>query len=357
MSDPSTTPATVDTDTSTAPVADEVTTRLTALGVPAEMIGKIKDDLGAETVADLASLKESDLTGIGMKTLKVRTVLAALVPAAPVAATAAAVDPTAEIPEGATPSGAQMNGFADMLGGNPMMMMMLMNGQGGDMGLADLVPIPSLVAGYNPKRRDLYLTMMGQVEQRLGGIPIVVIDGDGSINRPLTVEYIQGMEEGREPAENDIYDDADGSPHQVIRVGVDAQSIYDADPLDPTRALQKNGMGIGRVNWSKVSLEAKQVAYFAVMRTKEIDPKSDAHQSWLRDHMKEGVGRLAFRGQAPRAIAEYNEASRTGSLPTLRVMLSRGPRRPEIAPRRRSTVPRNLTGIGGDGNGGSNPSY
>jgi hypothetical protein len=119
---------------------------------------------------------------------------------------------------------------------------------------------------------------------------------------------------------------------------VDAQSVNDADPLQPEKALQKNGMGTGRINWTGVPLEVRQVAFFAATKTHEIDPNNDAHLTWLRDHMKKGAQRLVFHGQAPKAISEYNEAYRTGSLPTLRVMLSRGPRRKETMPRRRAGI-------------------
>ncbi|OGF37250.1 hypothetical protein A2531_02785 [Candidatus Falkowbacteria bacterium RIFOXYD2_FULL_34_120] len=320
---------------------DEMTKKLEELGVTEEQIAKIKDELGAENVEDLNSLTEDDLIGIGIKPIPARKIITALTPTTPKA------DPTKELAENEEPSADQVAGFAGILGADPTALMLLMSGQGGDMDLSSMMPIAGLVAGYNPKRRDLYLTIMGQVERRLG-VPIVVINGDGSIDRELTTEYIEGLEEGREPAENNIYFDSEGIPHEVIRVGVDAQSIYDADPLNPSKALQKSGMGIGRVNWSDISLEVKQVAFYAVTKTREIDPNNDAHLSWLRDHIKKGVNRLVFHGQAPRAIAEYNEAARTGSLPTLRVMLSRSPRRQEIMPRRRKSSPRDLSGIGMD---------
>jgi hypothetical protein len=295
----------------------------------------------------LAFLTEAQLLGIGMKPLKVSGLLVALKPAAVVTAASATVDPTAEIAEGSQPSQAQVTGFAGMLGADPLSLMMLMQGGGGgDLTFSNILPIANLVNGYNPKRRDLYLMLMGQLETSCG-VPIVVIDGDGSVNRPLTIEYIEGLEEGRKPAENNIYFDSTGQPHEVIRVGVDAQSVWDADPLNPVEALQKSGMGTGRVNWTNVSLEVRQVAFYAATKTGELDPKNDGHMAWMRDHMKAGVNRLVFHGQAPRAISEFNEAARTGSLPTLRTMISRGPRRQELFPRRRRTSPRDLTGIGG----------
>jgi hypothetical protein len=346
MTDPvnSTVETTAETTSTTNNAISE---RLTSLGVSPEFITKIVTDLGAATVEDLSGLTEEDLVGIGMKKLPTRSLLAKLEPAAKPAEVAPTtkIDPNAELAEDEKPSKAHMSTFAGALGADPMMLMMLMNGQGGDMDLSGMIPIPAMVDGYNPKRRDMYLMVMGQVEQRLG-VPIICINADGSINRALTVEYIEGIEEGREPAENNIYFDSEGEPHEVIRVGVDAQSIYDADPLNSEKALQKSGMGFGRVMWNGVSLEVKQVAWFAVTKTKEIDPKNDGHMAWMREKMKPGVNRLVFHGQAPLANSEYNAAARTGSLPTLRVMLAKSTaRRPEIMPRRRATTPRDLSGI------------
>jgi hypothetical protein len=80
----------VDT-TAAAPVStDPVGDKLKALGVTDEIAGKIKSELGAETVDDLSGLTEEDLIGVGMKKLAARKIVAALVkPAEPAAPTAA----------------------------------------------------------------------------------------------------------------------------------------------------------------------------------------------------------------------------------------------------------------------------
>jgi len=59
------------------PVTDEITARLTELGVDANLIGKIKD-LGVETVDDLQELDVPTLTGIGMKPIPAKKIVAAL---------------------------------------------------------------------------------------------------------------------------------------------------------------------------------------------------------------------------------------------------------------------------------------
>ena len=320
---------------------DALKTKLTGddVGMTEEQVAKLETDGGVQTEADLAMLSDAEVKEYsGCTPVVAKKAVATVKPAE------ASADPTAELEEGSAPSSAHVNGFAQQLGMDPMMAMLFFNGQmGDDMDLSSMMPISTVVEGYNPKIRNMFLMAMGHFEKRFG-VPIVVIDSDGGINKSLTADYIQALEEGFDPVEGTIYLDDAGKPYELIQVGVDAQSVYDADPLNPTKALPKNNIGVGRVKWKDVPLEVRQVAFYAVTQTNEIDPANDGHVSWLRENVNKSANRLIFHGQAPEAIAAYNEAARTGSLPTLRVMLSRGPRRKETMPRRR----RRPAGIGAD---------
>jgi hypothetical protein len=55
--------------------------KLKDLGVADDIVGKIKAELGVETVDDLSRLTEEDLVGIGMKKIQARKTLDSLVPA------------------------------------------------------------------------------------------------------------------------------------------------------------------------------------------------------------------------------------------------------------------------------------
>lgn len=315
------------------------------------------EKLAAEDVenkSDLALLTADQIkqvTGCGLvKAAKIFNGFASTSPAAYVVPALEHVDPNAEIPQGVTPSPAQVTSYATSMGidSNLLQTFLFANMAGGagiDMDMSGMLPIPQIVGGYSPKRRDMSYMIIGQLERRLE-TPIIIINADGSVNHDLTIKYINSLEEGFEPAPDSVYNDDEGRPYEVVRVGVDAQSVHDADPLDSARPLQQNGMGIGRVRWNGVGLEVRQVTYYAVIRTKELDPTNEAHLAWLRDHVTPTSTRLVFQGQTPKALSEYNEAARTGSLPTLRVMLGRNPRRPELMPRRRRTAPRDLAGLG-----------
>jgi hypothetical protein len=325
--------------------------RLIELGLNEEEVARLEEQ-GLSSVEEVPLLSRQEIKDITGCVLMVAAKIEKEFAPVPVEAPSPAVDPSAEIPEGKQPSATDITGAGAAMGlPNGLAEMMFFGSamSGGAMGdgmdVSGMIPVSTLVAGYNPKVRNMYLMFMGQLENALGGTPIVVINEDGSVSRELTVEYIEGLQEGRDSAEDGIYYDAFGQPHELIRVGVDAQSIYDADPLDSTRALQKSGMGIGRVAWRGVSLEVKQVAYYAV-RTNEINPSSEADLNWLRDNMTPDAKRTKFSRKAPQAIAAFREAYRTGQLPMLRVMLTRGPRRKEVMPRRRSGTMRDLSGIG-----------
>lgn len=333
---------------------DELKTKLIALGMTEEQVGKLVV-AGASADEDIALLTAAEIAEYsGCPPITAKKVEKGFksVPVAPVLVAADPSVASTEVPVGSAPTPAQVSGFASVLGANESVVGMLLagqlaNGSGLDMDLSMLGLSPArMVEGYRPKVRDLFYLGMDQLQARLG-TPIVIINEDGSVNKPLTVEYVEGLEEGRDPAEDGVYFDNSGVAYQVIAVGVDAQSVYDADPLDSTRALQKSGLGAGRINWHGVSLEVKQVAYYAV-KTGEVDPKNESQMSIIRDKIKPGVSRLVWTGMAPKAISMFNQENRSGSLPTLRVMLNRAPRRREIMSRRRTAVPRDLAGLGRD---------
>lgn len=70
------------------PQSDPLTAKLHELGVPADVIEKIKTDLGATTEDDLLGLTEQDLVDCGMKKLPARKLLTLFAPIKPVVADA-----------------------------------------------------------------------------------------------------------------------------------------------------------------------------------------------------------------------------------------------------------------------------
>lgn len=316
----------------------EVRKALEAQGLNTEQIDKLRDDYGVTAPEHLSFITADDLVAIGVAKIPARTIVAAFSAPEADSANTSDSDDSDEIPEGKNPTPNQVNGYANQLGIDPstlttfMMFNAVGGGMGMDMDISGMLPIGQIVAGYNPRRRDMSYMVMGQIERRLGS-PIVVINSDGSINTDLTAEHIQSLEDGFEAPEDNVYFDADGATYEIISVGVDAQGIYDADPLKPTTNLGKNQMGTGRIRWNGVSLDVRQMVYFAV-QTGELDPGDGASVARLRDKISSDVKRTDLAIEFPAANSRYNEAARSGALPTLRVQLNRT-RRKETMPRRR----------------------
>lgn len=347
---------------------DELKAKLTELGLTEEQIQKLETDGGVTIEAELVTLDYHDVReATGCTILRARQVVDAFAPAVSTPAPVAATAPTYEeatgvdaadlpeedravIPEGTAPQKEQVDAFAALHGLDSSMLMplLLMGGGGGGLGglnIADMISPAQIVPGYRPKIRNISYILMDQLQRSLDGLPIVVINDDGSVNVGLTIQYVLELQEGNEPAEDNVYWDTGSNSYQIIKVGVDMQSIYDADPVDPVnRVLQASGFGKGRINWTNVPLDVRQVVFYAVTQTHELDPNDEPTLGRLRDRIKPGISRSSLRTEFPKAITAWNEANRTGSLPTMRKQqTNRGARRPEIATRRRAGSPRDLS--------------
>lgn len=322
-------------------LSEELKSKLISKGISAAAIEALeKNGVDTEEAINIAS--DSDLKEIGIDSLgdrlKIKTLSAIVSPVSTVPNKMTPVNDV--VPEGAAPSPDQMSSFANQFGMDPGIMQAIMfssmtSGTGFDFDFSSMVPIGSIASSYSPKIRNMPYMFMGQVEKQLD-TPIVVINADGSVNPELTAKYVISLQEGFEPSEDGIYYSEDSVPFEITKVGVDAQSIYDSDPLDSSKALQKNGMGIGRITWNKVSLDVRQMVFLAVNETGELNPKDNTQVARLRDHINKDVTRMSLHGDFPKAFNLYNEKNRTGSLPTLRVQLSRQPHKNEVMPRRRT---------------------
>ncbi len=341
---------------------EELKNKLLGLGLNEEQVTKLTEQ-GLAGENDFVGLPAQELmTATGLGLFVARRVIAAFNPVlvAPAAPTSeVGVSASDEIPEGKVPTSNQVNSFASQFGMDPNMISMFMmsgmsNSAGLDFDFGSMIPIGSIASSYTPKVRNMVYVFMSQIEKSLGGTPIVVINADGSVNADLTAKYVVSLQEGFEPYENGIFYGEDGESYQIIKVGVDAQSVYDADPLDSSRALQKNGIGVGRLTWNKIPLDVRQMVFLAVNETSEVKPTDGAQVARLRDKIKAGVRRTDLQGDMPKAYTLYNEKLRTGALPTLRIQLSRTTtRRQETIPRRRNLPEGGRPGTGStfpDGN-------
>lgn len=200
-----------------------------------------------------------------------------------------------------------------------------------DMDLSDFLPIAQIVAGYNPKKRGLYTRLLDAIAKRHGDVSIVAINEDGSIAREATVAYIEDLETyfvALDEGEMFVYD---GGGYELVRVGIDAQAIFDADPLSPDKPLRKE-KGTGRIDWNGVSPDVRQVIYYAANVTNEIDPNDTSQLRGLRSVIKKDVKVESLTDDYPLAVARFRMDKRAGDLPSLKVMVTGGGRNAPNAP-------------------------
>lgn len=326
-------------------------------GVPDDVCQKLPVAWPADRVGVGRALKVAGYTGDLTTTMRAIEEWRATSPAPTASTVSPSADPKAEIPEGTQPSRGQINAFATGVGMDPnMLWTFLLLGKLGDtddaagMDISSAFPVANILPGYSPKRRDMPYIIMGMIERRLkadGKIGdddgIIAINQDGSVNIPITVAYIKTLDDNFEPAENNIYYDEAGKPYQLIKVGVDAQSVYDADPVDSSRPVGQNGLGVGRIRWTGVSLEVRQAIWYAAHQTAELSPEDETRMSWLRANIKPDTTLLDLNAEFPKAVMAYHADFRVGKLPSLRVQPTRQARRKTLGPNRRATTPRDLT--------------
>ena len=329
--------------TTAAPAAKEVSMdsilkeRLLVSGVSQAAIAVLEDE-ELVTEAALRGMTEQGYLKLGIKTGSREALLRCFGPETK--SKVASVIESDDEDETEPMAPAEFTAAAAQYGMDPnmagmMMMGLLSDRTGMALDMSGMVSVPAIVAEYTPKHRNFPYLVMGQLQASLNDVPIVVINEDGSVNAVETTKYIMSLQEGFPPADDNVYYDESGTPYELIKVGVDAQSIYDSDPVDSSRPLNKSGMGIGNIRWNGVPLDVRQVVYFAT-QSGELSAGNESKLQWLRDHIKPGVTKSALRLEFPKALVLWREASRTGTLPMLKGQLSRTPRKPEVMPRRRA---------------------
>lgn len=341
---------------------DLLKTRLTELGVTEEQLTAI-DALGVNDVGDMNFVLDTDLVGVGLKPIVARKVVAAFKPV--VAAPAAGLNPLEqEIPEGVHPSPSQVNAFAGQFGMDPSFVNTILVGNmmsgstGMPLDFTSLIPIAQILPGYSPKKRDMAYIFMSQVEKQLvdraRGEGIIVINPDGSVNHTFTAKHIDNLDvQNFAYPEDGFYYDDDGNPYEIVQVGVDAQNYYDADPLDIEKPMAANMRGVGGVRYKGTTLDIRQVIYLAKVVGEINADNWESKVSWLRNNVTAATSRRDLALEFPRAVGKWQEMDRANSLPPLRVMNNRKPRREEVIPRRRRQPDRGSQkeGLPGTGSG------
>lgn len=150
--------------------------------------------------------------------------------------------------------------------------------------------------------------------------PVIAFHDDGTVAVTESAQYIADIEQGY-PARESIM--VDNKLTKLWPVGVKPSQMVDEDPLFPGQPLRNGYSIVNHRNWSKVSLERRQLCRIIVQRG-DIDPNN-----------QDAVLRLLERAEAsttslvdayPDADLDFREFQKKDMLPKLKVELGNLPK-------------------------------
>lgn len=152
------------------------------------------------------------------------------------------------------------------------------------------------------------------LKKRFGDKPVLAFRDDGSLAITETLQYIADLEQNY-PEQETIT--VDGKLAKLWPVGAKPDTMVEEDPLFPGQPLRNGYSLVNHRNWTKVSMENRQICRIILERG-EIDPDN-----------KEAILRLLERAETkdglnaayPEAELEFREKKKKDNLPKLKVEL------------------------------------
>ena len=172
------------------------------------------------------------------------------------------------------------------------------------------VPTDQLLEDYDPKNIHSPITIT--LKKRYGDTPVIVFKPDSVIvDIETTANYIADLDTGY--AEEDVIE-SEGKLVKIYKVGEMPNQTVDEDPLFEGSPLKNGRSIVNRVNWNKVSKEARQFIRIAIeMNEINTDNKREVRET-LKDAV-EGIDKLAEI--YPEVDLEYRERKTKQELPNL----------------------------------------
>jgi len=175
-----------------------------------------------------------------------------------------------------------------------------------------------LLERYNPK--DVKNAVGKRLKEVSDGKSFVVFDNNGKIIVESSVKLLEDIMNGLPSVETAF---VDGRPFQVYKVGDRPDFYADENPLYPGRVLRAEEVcdQTGR-SWKGISIDMRQLLYAAVKETKELEIKSAANAGDVLDRvMSQNCNIDSLRSRYPQASKIYDEFSKIGKLPLLKIKL------------------------------------
>lgn len=169
----------------------------------------------------------------------------------------------------------------------------------------------ALLKLYIPEKPSDPITQA--LRKKFGDKKVIVFSDDGKVDVERTVSYISDLEQGFEEQETV---ELNGKLVRLWPVGVKPNVLLDEDPLFPGKPLRNDRSTVNHRNWSKVSVECRQLCAIIVERS-DIDTGDREAVLKLMERAEKGIE--AVREAYPEAELDYRERKDRDQLPKLKV--------------------------------------
>jgi len=175
-----------------------------------------------------------------------------------------------------------------------------------------------LVERYNPK--DVKNAVGKRLKEISDGKAFVVFSDSGKVIIDASVSLLEDIMQGL-PAVETMF--VEGRPFPVYRIGDRPDAYAEENPLYPGRALRSEEQcdQTGR-SWAGVAMDIRQLLHIAVKTTRELVVKTAADAGDVMDRvMSQDCTLDSLRSRYPQSSKKYDELSKIGSLPRLKIKL------------------------------------
>ena len=182
---------------------------------------------------------------------------------------------------------------------------------------ASALSFKELVERYNSK--DVKNPVGKRLKDLSDGKKFIIFDDNGRVIVDETVKLLEDLINGLEEVSTAF---VSGRPFPVYAVGERASAYAEENPLYPKRPLRSNETcdQTGR-SWQGVDITIRQLLYLAISTDElVISTVGDANDVIDRVLIK-GCTLDSLRSRYPEASKQFDEASKTGQLPLLKIKL------------------------------------
>ena len=152
------------------------------------------------------------------------------------------------------------------------------------------------------------------LKKRFGSKPVIAFKDDGTVALTETLQYLADLEQSY-PEQETIT--VDGKLAKLWPIGAKPDTMVEEDPLFPGQPLRNGYSLVNHRNWTKVSMENRQMCRIILERG-EIDP--DNKEAVLR-FLERAETKDGLNAAYPEAELEFREKKKKDELPKLKVQL------------------------------------